>query len=252
MRATLPRILGCAVLAAVTAIAPAAASYAQTGPPVGRACSFVSTSDPTGETWSGEINGGPLAAPGSEVSIRCAIHVGFGNGTHAGAAVVAESAGPARDVVVLEPRQMSYAANGWDPVYVCTSATVDGTAWYWDGQDWTTDQGAPCVQSTTVCEDSGFGLVEQCLFPVLEEVYWLGVAVLPPDVKEELWDPAFRLVGCVWYGIGFCSIWEVLDPPLCALYGQLAPGVPGIVDVLPEGDVFLLGEMFWDCPPYGV
>ena len=40
------------------------------------------------------------------------------------------------------------------------------------------------------------------------------------------------------------------EPVVCSLLIQLRPGVPGVVDVTYEGDVYVLGEFFWDCPPY--
>lgn len=39
--------------------------------------------------------------------------------------------------------------------------------------------------------------------------------------------------------------------PECDVLAALAPGVPGVVDVTPEGDVYVAGEWFWDCPPHG-
>lgn len=38
----------------------------------------------------------------------------------------------------------------------------------------------------------------------------------------------------------------------CLLFSSLTPGVPGVLDVTSEGDVFVAGEWLWDCPPYGV
>jgi hypothetical protein len=45
----------------------------------------------------------------------------------------------------------------------------------------------------------------------------------------------------------------VVDPAICPALGDLAPGVPGVVDITPEGDASLPydGGRFWDCPPYG-
>jgi hypothetical protein len=46
------------------------------------------------------------------------------------------------------------------------------------------------------------------------------------------------------------DVLTVPDPVVCPVLGGLAPGQPGIVDVTPEGDVYVAGEWFWDCPPY--
>jgi hypothetical protein len=43
-----------------------------------------------------------------------------------------------------------------------------------------------------------------------------------------------------------------IDPIICPVLIALAPGVPGVIDISPEGDVVLAGTIpFWDCPPYG-
>lgn len=44
--------------------------------------------------------------------------------------------------------------------------------------------------------------------------------------------------------------WDGFDGLVCPLIGTPAPGVPGVVDVRPEGDVDVLGGWLWDCPPY--
>ena len=41
------------------------------------------------------------------------------------------------------------------------------------------------------------------------------------------------------------------DPTLCEVLRLLAPGVPGVVDVNDQGDIWLAGDGFFDCPPYG-
>lgn len=40
------------------------------------------------------------------------------------------------------------------------------------------------------------------------------------------------------------------DPVLCPVLAASAPGVPGTVDIDETGDVYLTGELWWDCPPY--
>lgn len=44
-----------------------------------------------------------------------------------------------------------------------------------------------------------------------------------------------------------------LDPLLCPLFAPFAPGIPPFVTVDPAtGDVAVLGELIWDCAPYGL
>jgi hypothetical protein len=40
------------------------------------------------------------------------------------------------------------------------------------------------------------------------------------------------------------------DPTTCPILASLSPGVPGVVDIDSTGDVSVLGEWVWDCPPY--
>ncbi|HWL35253.1 MAG TPA: hypothetical protein VNQ77_03585 [Frankiaceae bacterium] len=135
------------MLAAAAALAPPAAAA---GPPEGRPCSFLVT-DGGSETWTGYLAGGPVTAAGAAVSLRCTIHVG--NAAHTGPSVAEASAGPAPGVVAVATL-VSYAADPGATHAVCTEATVAGTAWYWDGDAWTTDPGAGCpVPVTTQPED---------------------------------------------------------------------------------------------------
>jgi hypothetical protein len=61
----------------------------------------------------------------------------------------------------------------------------------------------------------------------------------PPQWFFDLLDGVFGLVGSV-------------DPLACPVLGSLSPGIPGVVDITPEGDTTLVGAgPFWDCPPYG-
>ena len=80
--------------------------------------------------YHGLIYGGPLAAPGAEVSITCSI--ALNDGSRTAPAVVSESAGPSAHAVALVPTPMSYAAEISDVPYLCSTATVDGAAWYRD------------------------------------------------------------------------------------------------------------------------
>jgi hypothetical protein len=43
---------------------------------------------------------------------------------------------------------------------------------------------------------------------------------------------------------------RLLDPILCPIFASWSPGVPGVIDILPNGDIWIAGEQFWECPPY--
>jgi hypothetical protein len=45
-------------------------------------------------------------------------------------------------------------------------------------------------------------------------------------------------------------VFSRLDPTLCLALKALHPGLPPEVVVTEEGDVYVLGEFVWDCPPY--
>lgn len=47
-------------------------------------------------------------------------------------------------------------------------------------------------------------------------------------------------------------VFEVLDPLTCETLRQLAPGWPPHFEIRsPDPDVYVFGEKFYDCPPYG-
>jgi hypothetical protein len=45
-------------------------------------------------------------------------------------------------------------------------------------------------------------------------------------------------------------LWADPGDPTCLILGELPPGAPGIVDITPEGDVYVLTVFIFDCPPY--
>jgi hypothetical protein len=75
-----------------------------------------------------------------------------------------------------------------------------------------------------------------------------GDAVFTPIVPQpviDLLDQLFALL----------TELEILlvDPIVCPIHllmFQVGFGVPGVFDVNEQGDVFLFGDPFWDCPPY--
>ena len=202
--------------------------------PDGEPCDFTATNAGAGpgEAWTGELHGGPLFAPGAVLSLRCSIHAG--NAAHAGPAVAVATAGPADGAVVLAPQAVSYAAPADPGHVVCTEATVDGTTWYWTGAYWTTDAGATCPVSRDIPGDwfwNWFVCLESFCSPdfVLDHL---------PD--DPAFDPVRDAARCAWAGLS-CHV-------TCDTAGT--PGVPGVLEFRADGDIYLLGELFWDCPPY--
>jgi hypothetical protein len=229
------------VALAVTALALVAPAAHATDPaPTGTGCRLTSINDGAGH-MTGELNGGPVVAPGFTVTLRCSVHVG--NFDHSGSAVVSESSAPGPGVAVLEPRAVSFPYGPDDFfVEVCTEATVGATTWYRDDSGWTTDPGASCGGN---------------------DIHWLAHApgsLLPPGLRA-LYETAVDGALCLVFG-DLCDfigpfLDEVagasatyVDPILCPLFVAAAPGVPGVVDIHPDGDLYVAGTFVWDCPPY--
>ena len=63
-------------------------------------------------------------------------------------------------------------------------------------------------------------------------------------------DPAANVEPCNLVE-SLCNILPAVDSIVCPIVALLSPGVPGVVDITPEGDVRIAGELLWDCPPYG-
>jgi hypothetical protein len=108
---------------------------------------------------------------------------------------------------------------------VVTAGPVSYATWAWSTV-------AVCTEVdgvTTGCDHSPD--VVQSVFQTLDRACQVDLCLAPPP----WFDPT------------------LLDPLVCPLLGALAPGVPGVVDVTPYGDVTVAGVgLVWDCPPYGV
>ena len=162
-----------------------------------------------------QLTGGPLVAGavGAPISLKCTLQLGTANSTHAGADAAVADSGPSVQVAVVPPTPVSIDVAD-RPAYVCTEATVDGVTYYLDatfGVGWTTSPAGACDRA--IDNRTSIETIDGAL----------------GDLNE-----AFLL----------------LDPLLCSVLVQLTPGVPGLVDVNDEGDVYLFGVLFWDCPPY--
>ena len=68
-----------------------------------------------------------------------------------------------------------------------------------------------------------------------------------------LMEPLFPTVNDVIATINalLLQVGRIPDPILCPRFGARAPGIPGVVDITPQGDVRVAGTLIWDCPPYG-
>ena len=67
--------------------------------------------------------------------------------------------------------------------------------------------------------------------------------IVPEPVQEAI-EGIFNEVDAI--------VIEHVDPTLCEVLKLLKPGVPGVLDITDEGDVYIAGEFFWDCFPYAV
>lgn len=232
-------LLAAAVTLAALGTPPA---HAADQAPTGRPCSFTTVAF-DGTTYTGTVDGGPLAAPGSTISMRCTVRVGAG---HAGEVRAAEATTPGSDVTVLEPRTVSFVIgeDEWD-VHFCTEATVGTTTWYWTSPGtWTTDPVPSCFDHPLWYYSVAREQLPPELRPVADGVLCLVLALSPVKFREtcDLVGPVFDLVDDVLVEYG--------DPVICEVFRRLAPGVPGVVDIDAEGDVALQGVPFWDCAPY--
>jgi hypothetical protein len=229
MRTT--RSLALAALAALAlTIAPLAPAHAAAGPPVSQRPCTVVTWAPGDPVPGGELVAfsAHVAAPGATtVSVRCSLHAD--NATHDGSAVAEATGGPAPHAAAIPLAVSTHPYDEWAVEYLCGQATVDGTTWYWSGSAWTTGAGSSCGPLADTA---------QCL-AYLDCVPWDD---LPPAL-----DPVLRTIGCWWWGWENCT-----DYTTCGYLALLAPGLPGgVVDIRPDGDVYLAGGWIWDCPPYG-
>jgi hypothetical protein len=109
------------------------------------------------------------------------------------------------------------------PVATGTGAVVTAGPVSYDASSWSTV--AVCAEVdgvTAVCDHTSD--VVQGVFQVLDELCQVDLCIPP---------------------------WGT-DSVVCPILASLAPGVPGVVDINPEGDTTVVGVgAFWDCPPYG-
>jgi hypothetical protein len=79
-----------------------------------------------------------------------------------------------------------------------------------------------------------------------------GVTVRCEDPGNSLWfvDPVLDRVREYYDSL---PIWDQ-DPGAlaCPVLAALSPGIPGVIDIAPDGDTAVSAVgLLWDCPPYG-
>jgi hypothetical protein len=228
-----------AACALATSFSPAA-SAAAPDPLTDSGCSFTTATDPNPEappnTQSGYLYGGPIAQNGT---LKCTIKSGVN--THTGTTPPGQSAslsgtGTAGVTYVL-PGIVSYVSPPETDVYVCDQFTDStSTTYYWDGDNnvWTTSSAVHCELAISGgTSDPIFDPVFDTLDTVIQAIIDLLTLVEDTlsDIEKTFVDPT-------------------VCPVLAGLAGtyDLSPVI--VVTINGQGDIFLDGEPFWDCPPY--
>lgn len=198
--------------------------------PSGILCGFTSITDPNGEpgTQTGEVDGGPLVEADldadpptvdatASLTLKCTIQVGATGSTHLGPDSASASAS-ASGVVVLGPTTISYSAAVGLDVFLCTQVTVNGEIHYYNSIDgeWSLDASVGCALA--ISQEVDPGPVGGELDPLLCPLLWELAPLFPP--------PPLGPLGAIIY-----------------MVRQDGPDYDG-------ADVYINGELFWDCPPY--
>jgi hypothetical protein len=219
-------------------LGPGAAARATTEPlPTDTGCSFSSVAHDAvdGGRYHGVIHSGPVAAaalpPPADplanpvsLTVICTLHVEFGPTPDP--AITASGSGTV--VAAVAPTAVSYNATDLDTVAVCTTAVLtdahgatytysqsDNNGMWYQGDGGGCD-GAHCLEAGPDCS------------------YEIALVLL---VLDQVWPVAYTATGAI-------------DDATCSQLPALSPGVPGVVDVAPDGDTYVGGEFVADCPPY--
>lgn len=176
-------------------------------------CNFNSLhqEDATGQNYEGVAWGYVHHAGGGPVSIRCYITV---NGTPASSTPTGTG-----DTAATTAGRVTFAAGETDNVLLWAEVTtVHGTI------------NQPYPTSTTQ-------IPPQEVIDLL-----IDIATLIDEQLAPVWDEINNLVI------------QHIDPALCDLL-KMFPGTYGtppgpVITINAQGDVFIDGEPFWDCPPY--
>lgn len=212
-----------ALLTAALLLSPAAPSYAAGEPvPAGGGCGIISgpAPDDPKNRIAGFVHGrvvvgdfaGTAGYPAS-VTLTCSVQVGR---YHPDDPDDATTTGSGVNAAVALPEPFDVAKPGeWEWIGLCSRVDVtdaEGTRTFWKDYD------NGMWVSWPTCDDG-----VQCL------------AIGP---------------GCMWELAMLEWLLERSEPKVCAAFVALAPGIPGTVDIEPDGDLYVAGEWIWDCPPY--
>lgn len=212
---------------AVSAVVPAAA---QPEPlPAGGGCGWTGAQDPAAPgRWSGVVRSGPVVMgeppytvpdPASYpvgVTVECTVKI-YPEGGPSETVTVVSPSGIA--VAAVPPTPVSFDGGSRVEVEVCTTVRATDA----QGREYTYYQN-----------------------------YQNGMYTTDPDVA--CGGPTCESVGPECSYLAAVEQWLVegwVDPPVCAAFTALPPGVEDVVTVDDEGDVSVAGELLWDCPPYG-
>jgi hypothetical protein len=213
---------------AAGALATSFSPAANAAPPnatVDAGCSFTTATDPNPEapanTQSGYLYGGPITQNGT---LKCTIKAGVN--THTGTTAPGQSASLSgtgtAGVTVVAPGIVSYVSPPETDVYVCDQFTDSANVtYYWDGDNnvWTTSSAVNCELAIGAGTD------------------------------DPIFDPVFDLLDTIDALLQSVEK-DVIDPLVCPVLATLQGDYAGLVTINAQGDVFIAGTPFWDCPPY--
>ncbi|HWL38390.1 MAG TPA: hypothetical protein VNQ77_19540, partial [Frankiaceae bacterium] len=126
-------------------------------------------------------------------------------------------------VTVLQPGVVSYISPEGEPVYLCDEFNDGTTTWVLDAR---TDTWVPAGTAGAEC--------------------YLAISA---GTGDPIFDPIFDLLDTI-DALLIQLEKDVIDPIVCAVLPLLQGDYAGVVTINGQGDIFLLGEPFWDCPPY--
>ena len=190
------------------------APIAQAAPPTSVDCGFNSVAQETAtggqDTFTGAAYGYIVGAQG-ETAVSVKCVVKV-NG-----AGVSETTVGTGSVVATSQGQVTYTADDDDDVDLCAVWTTS------------THSGEACGDATTT------QIPPQAVIDLLISIAEQIDAALAP-IFQALSDAEVQFVD------------PLLCPVLIAIRGIV--NIPGVIEINDQGDVFLLAEPFWDCPPY--
>ena len=190
----------------------------------GEACGwdFVRTNYLSGEThdeWAGEFHGGPFSAvdlAGDQPTVTLTCSLLFGHDTTHEDTPVTSRSEPGAVVAVVPPTPVTATdPAGTRRIAVCTKVTLA----YAGG-----------ATADLYLDD------------------WTGEFSTDPGVP--CGPPPCLHSGCDLESNVQRLVADHVDPPLCEQLTGV-PDQPGVVETGPDGDLYVLGEWVWDCPPDG-